>query len=244
MAIKPRSSTKISDSGGIKVAIHAAAGMGKTLLAATAPNPIIILTERTGADSLSPANIEAVFGGQKGITKDIPVLEAYTTKEIEEAIEYARGSDHETIVFDSVSEMSKIRLKEEMPKHKNGMQAYGQMASDVDVLLREMRDDDKNWVFLFHTDTEEVYDDEGEPSATLFVPGFEGRKMGREFPYMIGDIYCIVNEFSDEGEEKRMLRTRQGDTASYAKNRRGRLDELERMHLGSLFWKLKRKTKK
>lgn len=242
MAIKIKSSKSLTSKGGIKVAVHAAAGMGKTMLAASCPKPILILCERTGADSLTPANIKAVWGKAKGITTDIPIIEAYTTADIEEAINYCRESDdYETIVFDSVSELSKIKLKEEKPLYKNTMQAYGAMAEHIDDLIRAMRDDDKNWVFLFHSDHDAVYDDEGNPSASHFVPGFEGRKMQNEFPYLIGDVYCLVNEFDDEGEERRMLRTRQGDTPFYAKNRRGRLSELEAPHMGSVFWKLNKK---
>jgi hypothetical protein len=237
-----KSSNSMAGAGGIKIAIHSAAGMGKTMLAATCPKPVVILTERTGADSLSEANIRAVFGDKKGITYDIPVVEAYTIPDIEEAIEMCRTDKRfDTIVFDSVSEMSKLKLKAELPLHKNMMQAYGAMANSVDDLLRAMRDDKKNWVFLFHSDSNEVYNDEGEPSATVFVPGFEGQKMQKEFPYMIGDVYCMVAEFDDEGKEQRKLRTRQGDTNYYAKNRRGRLDELEEPHIGRVFWKLTKK---
>ena len=213
------------------------------MLAATAPKPVIILTERTGVDCLSPENIEKVFKGKKGITKDVPVIEAYNSSDFEEAVNYVRESDEfETVIVDSVSELSKIRLKEELPNHKNMMQAYGMMALHIDELLRTMRDDPKNWIFLFHSEKEDVYDDEGNPSMTRYIPGFEGQKMQNEFKFLIGDIYCIVNEFDEEGEEVRKLRTRQGDTAHYAKNRRGRLDELEDMHIGRIFWKLKKKS--
>ena len=68
-------------------------------------------------------------------------------------------------------------------------------------------------------------------------------KLGGEFPYLIGDIYAIVDEDDEEGNPRRMLRTRQGDTIYKAKNRRGGLDELEPMHLGSIFWKLNKATK-
>ena len=242
MAIRIKSSKKVTSRGGIKIAIHSAAGMGKTMLAATAPKPIIILTERTGDDCLSEQNIKAVFKGVNGITTDIPIIEAYTVSAIEEAIEYCRNSDdYETIFLDSVSELSKLKLKEEAPLHKNKLQAYGEMADHVDDLLRAMRDDKKNWVFLFHSDKNDVYDDDGEASSTVMVPGFEGQKMLNEFPYLIGDVYCMVSEFDDQGEEKRMLRTRQGDTAYFAKNRRGRLDELEPPHIGRIFWKLTKK---
>lgn len=242
MAIKLRSSKDISNKGGVKIAVHSKAGQGKTMLAASSPKPVVILCERTGADSLTERNIREVWGDKKGVSYDIPIIEAYTTAEIEEAIDYVRSSDKfETVIFDSVSEMSKIRLKEELPNHKNAMQAYGMMAQHVDQLIREMRDDPKNWVFLFHSEKEEVHDDEGEAYSTEFVPGFEGRKMQHEFPYLIGDIYCLVSEFDDNGQEKRMLRTRTGDSAHYAKNRRGLLDELEEPHIGRIFWKLKKR---
>ena len=244
MGVKIKSSSEIADKGGVKIAIHSAAGMGKTMLAATAPKPVLIRTEKTGADGLTEANLKSVYEDEKGITYDIPIIEAYTMKDIEAAIEFCRTSDEfETIVLDSVSEMSKLLLKEVLPQYKNGMQAYGDMANQIDDLIRAMRDDDKNWVFLFHSDKSDVYDDEGEPSSTQFIPGFEGQKMNNEFPYLIGDVYCIVNEFDDAGEEVRKLRTRTGDTPFYAKNRRGRLDELEKMHLGYIFWKLLKSKK-
>lgn len=246
MAVKVTSSKKLTHKGGVKIAVHSAAGMGKTMLAASCPKPVVILCERTGADCLTEKNIRDVWERdgelRKGIVTDIPIIEAYTTKDIEAAIDYCRASDdYETIVFDSVSEASKIRLKEELPNHKNGMQAYGEMANGVDALLREMRDDPKNWLFLFHSGKQDVYDDEGNAASTEFIPGFEGQKMNNEFPYLIGDIYCMVAEFDDQGEEKRMLRTRTGDTAFYAKNRRGLLDELEEPHIGRIIWKLTRK---
>lgn len=245
MPVKVRSSKTISNKGGVKIAVHSEAGQGKTMLAASCPKPVVILCERTGADSLTEENILDVWGDKKGITTDIPIIEAYTSKDIEAAIDFVRESDdYETVIFDSVSEMSKIRLKEILPNHKDGRQAYGEMALAVDTLIREMRDDDKNWLFLFHSGREDVYDEEGEPSATQFVPAFEGQKMQNEFPFLIGDIYCLLTEFDDKGEPIRMLRTRTGDTAYYAKNRRGRLEELEVPHMGSIFWKLTRKAKR
>ena len=245
MAVKLRSSKDIANKGGVKIAVHAAAGMGKTMLAASCPAPVIILTERTGVDCLTEENIRDVYGDAKGITYEVPTIEAYTSADFEEAVEYCRKSKKfKTIIVDSVSELSKIKLKEELPDHKNMMQAYGSMAQHVDSLIRAMRDDPKNWLFLFHSEKEDVYNDEGEASSTVFVPGFEGKKMQGEFPYLIGDVYCMVTEFDEDGEEKRMLRTRQGDTIFYAKNRRGRLAELERPHMGSILWKLSRKQSK
>ena len=67
-------------------------------------------------------------------------------------------------------------------------------------MLRELLDSDKNIVYLFHSHKVEVYDEEGNPSGTNYVAGFEGQKMKTDFSHLVGDIFCIVNDFDDEGE--------------------------------------------
>tara|TARA_A200000159_G_scaffold19571_2_gene16170 strand:- start:1938 stop:2690 length:753 start_codon:yes stop_codon:yes gene_type:complete len=238
-----KSANDLAGKGGVKCAIYSDAGGGKTLLAATAPRPLVIMVEKTGADSLTTENIKRVYGDQKKITYDVPVIEAHTVEQFDEAVNFVRESkDYDTIIVDSMSELSKIRLKDELPHHKNAMQAYGVLAQEMDDMVREMRDDDKNWVFLFHKGREDTYDEDGEKSGTQYVPDFEGQKMNHDFPYLIGDIYFIDVDPDDEsGNPARRLRTAKGDTAYLAKNRRGGLDILEDMHLGKIFWKLKKK---
>ena len=234
-----KSASAIRRVGGIKIAIHAAAAMGKTILTATLKKPIIILTERTGASSLSLKNIKAVYG-ESAVTTKIPVVEAYTVAEVEEAVaKLSKDKRFDTIVFDSMSELSKMLLKEAIPNYKNKLQAYGDMADQVDEFIRSLNSCKKNIVFLFHSVASESYDEEGDPIGTVMVPGFEGQKMKADFPFLNGDIFCMVNEFDDEGNEKRFLRTRQGDTIHYAKNRSGGLKELEEPHLEKIFAKLK-----
>ena len=237
MPVKVKLASKVAREGGVKLAVHAAAGMGKSMLAATLTKPVVILTERTGADCFSDENIRQIYGG-KGNTK-IGVVEAYTIEDVEEAFtELVEDERFDTIVLDSASELSKMLLKLAMEGTTNKMQAYGMMADNIDELLRNLIDCPKNIVFLFHSHKVEVYDEEGNEMGTNFVAGFEGQKMKTDFSHMIGDIFCIVNDFDDQGEETRLLRTRQRDTPFYAKNRSGMLKDLEPMNLQAIIDKL------
>lgn len=229
----------ITQKGGIKIAVQAVAGMGKTMLAATATKPIVILTERTGATCLSAANINKVFG-KDAVTTNIPVVEAYTVEDFEEAVNTLMSDDRfDTIFIDSASELSKMVLTKAKPNYKNKLQAYGDMAEEIDRFIRSLNDAPKNIVFLFHSVPHPSWDEEGEPIGTVMVPGFEGQKMQTDFPFLNGEIFAMVNDFDDEGEETRMIRTRQGDSNIYAKNRSGSLNEMEPPHIDKLFAKLR-----
>ena len=233
------SASDIKKSSGVKIAVHGAAGMGKTMLAATCRKPLVILTEETGADSLGKENILRVFPDEKLITTDIDFLPAYTPSKFKEATEIALKSEYETIIFDSISEACKLLLSDEKANYTNQMQAYGKMAEKIDILLRTLRSSEKNIVLLFHSKrVEDSYNEEGG-SVVTYVPGFEGRVMTDEFPYLFGDVYCLVNEFDDEGNEVRRLRTRQGDTLYFAKCRSGVLPELCPPHIGKIIKKLR-----
>lgn len=232
------SSTKITHEGGVKMAIHSAAGVGKTILTATLKKPLIILTEVGGAESLNKDKIKEIYG-KDAVSTNIPIVPSYSVADFEEALaEYLNDDRFDTIVIDSVSELSKLLLKEITPKHKNKLQAYGEMAEHIDDLIRGLNKEEKNIVYLFHSVAQETYDEDGEPSSTVVVPSFEGQKMRTEFPFLNGNIFCLLIDYGDDGEPQRFLRTRQGDTIYYAKNRNGMLDELEPPHLQKLINKL------
>lgn len=90
-----------------KLIIHGQSGIGKTMLAATAApfKPLIILTEKTGDESLQPSAIVEAFGADReDILYDIDLIEAFDPDTFEEAIRYAIDSeDHNLVIFDSMS---------------------------------------------------------------------------------------------------------------------------------------------
>ena len=90
MAIKLMS-TKDVKSNGVKVVLAGSSGAGKTVMAATAPNPIFISAEK-GLLSLAD--------------KDIPYLEVKTLLSMDEAYKFCRDSEYETIILDSLSEIT------------------------------------------------------------------------------------------------------------------------------------------
>jgi len=90
MAIKLTTTDVVSEF--VKVLVFGDSGVGKTVLAATAPSPIIISAER-GLLSIAGTSI--------------PVLEVSTLEELYEAYEYVTGEEgdiYKTICLDSVSE--------------------------------------------------------------------------------------------------------------------------------------------
>lgn len=119
-----------------KVGIFGRPGYGKSMLAATAPKPLVILTEPGGADSLTEDNIIKVFGPPVSVQQmaktlmtedkmpkekaeayakalqicyDIPRIEAFTKIALDEAIDFvcsSEAAEYETIILDSGTKAS------------------------------------------------------------------------------------------------------------------------------------------
>ena len=109
----------------VKSLVYGGAGVGKTVLASTAPNPLIISAE-SGLMSLADL--------------DIPVIEVTTKDEVDEAYKYALESDYDTICLDSISEIAEVVLAGEKKNFKDGRKAYGVMNDQMVPLIRNFRD--------------------------------------------------------------------------------------------------------
>lgn len=228
-----------------KIAIHGKAGIGKTLLAATAApfKPLVIVTEKTGEESLQPATIEEVFGaGRSDILYDIDYLEAYEPDDFEKAVDFAMKSEHDLIIFDSFSKASRLILKAAKKEHAHGLKAYGAHNDTAIELIEALMDQNKHVVCVCHTSRQQ----DGETGDILYSPAFEGKGFGEKFLYELAHVFHLEKFLDDEGIFHRVLRCHQGDSDKFAKNRGGLLKELEEPHLGRLIQKLsgQRKAKK
>lgn len=226
-----------------KIAIHGRSGIGKTTLAATAApfNPLVIVTEKTGEESLQPAAIEAVYGkNTPGILYDIDYVEAYTPEDFEAAVKYATKSPHDLIIFDSFSKASRLILKAAKKDNAHGLKAYGQHNDQAIALIEDLMDQPKHVVCICHTTRQQ----DGESGEVLYQPAFEGKGFGEKFGYELAHILHLEIAHDNEGEPYRALRCHQGDSDKFAKNRGGLLNELEKPHLGEIINKLSGVTKK
>ena len=236
MAIKIRSSASGYKQAGCKVCIYSGAGVGKTMTAAaTSPDPLVIMTERGGEASLSKRNIEKVYGKDTpGINYDVPIIQAYTSSQVDEAIKYAKASDHKTIVFDSGTELSKILFRYYC-KDSDKRGAYGEMFIETDRILRGFQKISKHVVIL----CQKARTSDEDTGITLYGPSFEGLAMQNDFPYLYGDIFSLEIDEEDDEELTRVLRTCTLYSSYIAKNRSGVLDDFEEPNLTKLFAKLR-----
>jgi hypothetical protein len=223
MAINIKS-TKDVHVNGIKLVLYGASGAGKTIMASTAPNPFYISAEK-GMLSLAD--------------KDIPYVEVKTLKSMDEAYQYCLKSDYETIVIDSLSEVTQACLdqftKEMISQSQSGKidkrQAYGKMAERIGNLIRNFRDmDGKNVIFIAK---ERKIEDEDAKTITYeaYLPG---RVLPFDLPYLTDEVLCL--QISRKGE--RFVQT-SGDFKRICKDRSGTLSNPEKPDFQIIFDKIK-----
>jgi len=230
--------TNLTQSNGIKVLVYANAGMGKTVLASTAPAPLVISTE-SGLLSLRPQNIERVHGvGTAGITYDVPVIEVNTESELETVYNWCLSPDwagYQTIFLDSFSEMCDKVLEEESRKTKHLQQAYGTMAKTMTSYLRKFRDlPNKNVVFICKSAP--VKDE--LTGIVKYQPDIAGNVLKKGITYFFDEVFNL-NVATDQATQQnyRYLMT-QPDMQYEAKDRSGALAPTEAPNLTHIFNKI------
>lgn len=238
MAIQLKSTAQTSADTYKKICIHGMSGVGKTLLAATsAPfKPLIILTEKTGDESLTPENIEEVFGkDRKDILYDMDIIQAFEPDQFSEAVDFAiKSKDHNLIIFDSMSKVSRLILKHAKTEHSHGMKAYGSHNDSAMALIEELLDGDKHVVMLAHTERQE----DGDSGEVCYFPAFEGAKFGQKYVYDMPHVLFMEDFLADDGSTYKTLRAKKGDSNKRVKTRGNSLSELNEPHLGRLLGKL------
>lgn len=234
MAIQLKSTAQTSADTFKKICIHGQSGIGKSMLAATAAGfkPLIILTEKNGDESLSPDNIEEVFGkGREDILYAVDIIQAFEPGEFEEAVKFAIDSkDHDVIIFDSMSKGSRLILKQAKSENTHGMKAYGQHNDVAMALIEELMDGDKHVVLLAHTSRQE----DSDSGEIAYFPSFEGKAFAEKFVYDMPHVLFMEDFIDDEGKTHKTLRARKGESNKRVKTRGNSLDELNEPHLGRL----------
>lgn len=230
-------SNQAASDSGHKIIVYAKAGMGKTMLAATLPQPMIISNE-AGLKSLTKRNIELIFGaGRADISYDIPVLQTQTLEDLEGALNFARSKEADqfkSICLDSCSEMAEVMLAKFKLGTKDPRMAYGDMATKMTDVVRQFRDLVGKNVYLV---CKESFEKDEVTGASMFGPSFPGRQLLQSIPYLFDEMWQLSMGRDAQGKSYRFLRT-QPDFQNSAKNRSGGLAEIEFPHLGSLINKM------
>lgn len=175
MAIKIQNTADI-EFVGVKCIIYGGAGVGKTRTIATAPSPIIISAEE---GLLSLMEVE------------IPYIEVKTLQDLDDAYNLLKkdaGKTYKTIGLDSLSEIAETLIAQELPKHKDGRQAYAALAQAMIPMLKKFRDL-KGVNTVFSCKKIDVKDEEtGTVTTELMLPG---NVLSNQVPYIVDELFYM-----------------------------------------------------
>ena len=207
----------------VKALCYGDAGAGKTVLCATAPNPIIISAE-SGLLSLSHVNI--------------PVIEVKTLDDVKDAYEFITESqdakDFETICLDSITEIGEVMLSQYKKEDKDPRKSYGALADHMAQLVRTFRDLEGRHVY-FSAKMTRLEDD--YTGISTFRPMMPGKTLVNGLPFFFDEVMALRIGEDEDGTKYRYLQT-EPDTQYVAKDRSGNLDSIERPDLTHMFDKV------
>lgn len=220
MAISLKNTADVH-SNGVKVLVYGQAGAGKTTLAASMPNPVIISAEG-GLLSIKDAGL--------------PYIEVNSMETLQEAFEWVSGKDgaaFASVVLDSLSEIGEVVLTHEKKINKDGRAAYGEMATQVTEIIRAFRDLPGKNVLM----TAKVEKAQDESGRILYSPTMPGNKVAQALPYFFDEVLALRVEKDSEGQTVRALMC-ESDGLWLAKDRSGKLDAWEPADMGAVLAKI------
>jgi len=237
MALKFTSAGQVINSG-IKVMVYGRAGVGKTVLTATLPYPILISAE-SGALSLKQANLERLFGvGNPTITYNMPMIEISSVEDLRSAYEWCanskEASQFQSVALDSLSEIAEVVLNNARRQVKDPRQAYGEVIEKMETVIRSFRDLQGKHVCMI-TKQEPTKDE--MTGVVKYGPSMPGNKLGHKVPYFFDEVFRLGVNQTPQGESYRFLQT-QPDLQHEAKDRSGALAPLEIPNMSAIFQKI------
>lgn len=171
------------------------AGVGKTLLAATAPRDrTLILSAESGLLTLAKYDMAYV-----------PVTDIGTVAEVMRAIDgnSKEVADYEWIVLDSLSEIAEVCLASEKENNRDARKAYGEMQDKIAKMIRWFRDCDRN-VYMSLKQQESAPDDNGR---VVYGPSMPSRKLASGVAYYPDFVFTFRQVLDPETAEQRTALT-------------------------------------
>lgn len=221
MAVNLQSTAQVASSG-VKILCYGQAGAGKTVLAATLPQPIILSAE----------------GGLLSISdKELPYIEINSMDDLREAYSWLKESDEAkpfaSVALDSISEIAEVCLATEKRNSKDPRQAYGEMQTTMAEAIRLFRDLPGKHVYM----SAKLEKSQDEMGRMLYSPSMPGAKTGQALPYFFDIVTALRVEKDSEGVTQRALMC-DSDGLWQAKDRSGKLDAWEAPDLSAVIEKI------
>lgn len=199
----------------LSLMVYGRSGVGKTRLIGTLGGKVLVLSAERGLLSL---------GGLDQKDKErISVAEVSTAKEIAEIKDLAV---FDWIVIDSISDIFESDLAALKKTNKDPRQAYGDLQDTGFALFRFLRDKTKCGLVIIAKEIAE---------EKRVEPSMPGSKLGQAASYYF-DLVCrlVVNQ-----DGTRSLITNSRDGIEVAKDRSGKLNQIEPADLSVLVNKIK-----
>lgn len=223
MHVQLRSTFGYGRNAGVKCAVYGKAGRGKTRLCATSPQPVIISAE---------GGLLSLAGYQ------LPYIEIRNVNDLTNAHQWALQSrearQFATICIDSISEVAETVLANAKGQVKDPRQAYGELADQMMNTIRAFRDLQGYNVVM--TAKQDYVKDE-QTGIVMNAPSLPGKTLTKEFPYFFDELFKLDIGKTPDNVEYGFLRTRPSFNDE-AKDRSGRLDEIEEPNLTKIFAKI------
>ena len=146
----------------------------------------------------------------------------------------AEARQFKTAVFDDFSEICAMYLKKALSTTKDGRQAYGAMSDEMMAFLRSIRDITTHTVVLICKEDRI----QNQNMALVYAPMVPGKAMQPMLPYLIGQVYRMET-YTDQASNQTypVIRCQKNDYCE-AKDRSGKLAEIESAHLGNIIAKV------
>ena len=221
MAIQLKS-TKGLHANGVKILVYGMSGAGKTSLIPTLPDPVVLSAEG-GLLSISDADVPFIEIGDMAT-----LMDAYSF-----VTESSEAGQFHSIALDSISEIAEVVLNAEKKKTKDPRQAYGELMTQMQDLIRAFRDISGKHVY-FTAKCEQAKDEQGR---MLYSPSMPGAKLGQQLPYFFDECFALRVEKGEDGKNVRALQC-DSDGLWSAKDRSGKLEAWELPDLGEIIRKI------
>lgn len=200
-----------AQSSGVKAVIYGGPGAGKTPIAKTCPNPILLATEK-GMLSMKGSNL--------------PTYEALTAKELDDFFLWLFTSNEvkkfDTVCIDSSSHCAEIYLEDAKKHTKHGLQQYGEMAERTYAQFKKLNELKEKHAYIIAK--EDLYTVNNVQMKRPFYPG---KELPRETAHLF-DCILHLAKVNIQGLIGEQLAFRcNGSYDIMARNRLGVLNEFE-----------------
>jgi hypothetical protein len=171
------------DSRGPKILVYGASGSGKTSLAPSLGDGVLVASAEHGLRSIAGAS-------------GVDAIEIECIQDLRDAC--AHAVKYRWLVCDSITEIATVLLGERKAATPDPRQAYGAIIDEIGAVVRSMRDLPCGVLCIAHEES-----DIDELTKKRYVrPMMPGSKLGPSLPYVFDEVYRL---FVDG--DKRRIRT-------------------------------------